>query len=354
MRRGATAEDKEAPDAGRRAVMCSDMWLHRLLMVCCYFTLLSATDSRTDSPLSTERITTKSTTIVKRLTTTVKRSMPTDAPMLNYIFDTHSSYNKHQHHHDHRYGPHFEGESKNITVQAGATVTLDCRISLLQDKTVSWVRRQENGEKINLLTYGQITYTGDPRYNAEFQYPDNWRLQIKYVNSSDEGQYECQISTHPPKFIHVNLHINAPSVQIVDAVGEPLRDKYYEADSTIELSCVVRHIAMQMQYSTVQWLHGNRILNYDTTRGGISVKTELMEEGANSTLSIARVGPADSGNYTCVLVTMPDQPSTVHVHVLNESLAELHHGKADRMGSCWTTALILSALSMLTRLQVLR
>lgn len=42
-----------------------------------------------------------------------------------------------------------------------------------------------------------------------------------------------------------------------------------------------------------------------------------MEEGANSTLSIARVGPADSGNYTCALTTMPDQPAIVHVHVLN-------------------------------------
>ena len=48
-----------------------------------------------------------------------------------------------------------------------------------------------------------------------------------------------------------------------------------------------------------------------------SVKTNLMEEGANSTLSIARVSPTDSGNYTCVLTTMPDQPATVHVHVLN-------------------------------------
>lgn len=42
-----------------------------------------------------------------------------------------------------------------------------------------------------------------------------------------------------------------------------------------------------------------------------------MEEGANSTLSIAKVGPMDSGNYTCQLTTMPDQPATVHVHVLN-------------------------------------
>jgi len=42
-----------------------------------------------------------------------------------------------------------------------------------------------------------------------------------------------------------------------------------------------------------------------------------MEEGANSTLSIAKVGPTDSGNYTCQLTTMPEQPATIHVHVLN-------------------------------------
>lgn len=75
-------------------------------------------------------------------------------------------------------------------------------------RQVSWVRRHEDNEKMTLLTYGLQTYSGDPRYTVEFQYPDNWRLQIRYVNSSDEGQYECQINTHPLKTIHVNLHIN--------------------------------------------------------------------------------------------------------------------------------------------------
>ncbi|XP_014209913.1 titin homolog isoform X2 [Copidosoma floridanum] len=311
------------------------MWL---LMYSC-LALLSASQSQTDVTAATENVTTTAAARVETIVVTKGPSTTvgggrtqwvglTVAPMLNYIFDAHNSHNKHQHYHDHRWGPHFEGKSTNITAQAGANVMLDCRISLLQDKTVSWVRRQDNGEKMNLLTVGQQTYTGDSRYTVEFQYPDNWRLRIKSANSSDEGQYECQISTHPPKFIHVNLHINAPSVRVIDGMGEPLRDKYYEADSTIELLCVVRHMAMQMQYSVVQWLHGNRTLNYDTTRGGISVKTNLMEEGANSTLSIARVSPSDSGNYTCVLTTMPEQPATVHVHVLNESLAELHHGRA--------------------------
>ncbi|KAF7997955.1 hypothetical protein HCN44_009353 [Aphidius gifuensis] len=305
------------------------VWCEQLVTWCC-LALLSVSQSLTvaDLTTTTDKISTTATRTTKSSAST-KRSIPTDAPMLNYIFDIHNTINKHQHHRDNRWGPHFEGESQNVTAQADATVILDCKISLLQGKTVSWLRRHEDGERMILLTYGQLTYTGDSRYTVEFQYPDNWKLKIRNVNSSDEGQYECQISTHPPMTIVVNLHINAPSVQIVDALGEPLRDKYYEADSTIELLCVVRHMAMQMQYSVVQWLHGNRILNYDTSRGGISVKTDLMEVGANSTLSIARVGPTDSGNYTCVLTTMPDKPATVHVHVLNESLAELHHGTAN-------------------------
>lgn len=46
-----------------------------------------------------------------------------------------------------------------------------------------------------------------------------------------------------------------------------------------------------------------------------SVKTDLMEIGANSTLSVARVNKTDSGNYTCSIG--PHQYYTVLVHVLN-------------------------------------
>jgi len=46
-----------------------------------------------------------------------------------------------------------------------------------------------------------------------------------------------------------------------------------------------------------------------------SVKTELMEEGANSTLSVARVNGSDSGNYTCSI--SKTEFATVTVHVLN-------------------------------------
>ncbi|XP_067613772.1 probable serine/threonine-protein kinase DDB_G0267686 [Eurosta solidaginis] len=254
----------------------------------------------------------------------------TDAPMLNYIFDTFSSANKH-HHHDQRYGPHFEdvqrvGQPTNLTVQAGSSIHLNCRISLLQDKTVSWVRRNAQGEHaLDLLTVGLNTYTGDKRYKIEFQYPNNWRLKITNVKKDDEAMYECQISTHPPRVIQINLFVNAPKVMIVDEFGDPLQEKYYEIDSTLQLSCVVRNVAMAA--SVVYWKHGDDVLNYDVTRGGISVKTELMDDGANSTLSIAKINKSDSGNYTCAISDF--QNFSIVVHILNgESFAELHHGAA--------------------------
>ncbi|XP_039965146.1 dual specificity protein kinase splA [Bactrocera tryoni] len=254
----------------------------------------------------------------------------TDAPMLNYIFDTFSTANKH-HHHDQRYGPHFEdvqrvGQPTNMTVQAGSSIHFNCRISLLQDKTVSWVRRNAQGENaLDLLTVGLHTYTGDKRYKMEFQYPNNWRLKITNVKKDDEAMYECQISTHPPRVIQINLFVNAPKVMIVDEFGDPLQEKYYEIDSTLQLSCVVRNVAMAT--SVVYWKHGVDVLNYDVTRGGISVKTELMDDGANSTLSIAKINKSDSGNYTCAISDF--QNFSIVVHILNgESFAELHHGAA--------------------------
>lgn len=62
--------------------------------------------------------------------------------------------------------------------------------------------------------------------------------------------------------------ISAPTIFIVDEQGIPLLDKYYEVDSTIQLTCIVRHISMMS--SVVFWIHNNNsILNYDVTRGGI-------------------------------------------------------------------------------------
>lgn len=72
---------------------------------------------------------------------------------------------------------------------------------------VSWVRRRPDGNGMELLTVGQQTYSGDIRYQVELQYPNNWRLKITAATKDDEGTYECQISTHPPRVMQRNLFV---------------------------------------------------------------------------------------------------------------------------------------------------
>lgn len=101
---------------------------------------------------------------------------------------------------------------------------------------VSWVRRKSGENGLELLTVGKQTYSGDPRYSVDFQYPNNWRLRIDSAMKIDEGTYECQvklnnmkkcrkriknfdfnsqifsssiqISTSPPRFIFYNVKVN--------------------------------------------------------------------------------------------------------------------------------------------------
>lgn len=61
--------------------------------------------------------------------------------------------------------------------------------------------------------------------------------------------------------------LSDPKVVIIDEEGSALQDKYYEVDSTLQLSCIVRNV--KMTSSTVYWSHGERILNFDIERGGV-------------------------------------------------------------------------------------
>lgn len=147
---------------------------------------------------------------------------------------------------------------------------------------------RRKGDDLHLLTFGQHTYSSDSRYMLEYQAPNDWRLLIQYANERDEGTYSCEVNSHPP-LVHVAyltvagtsfsswlclcltthrlLSPAVPRVQIVDEGGLPTPDKYYKAGSTIELKCVLSNVPQPTSYVT--WKHGDRMLNYDTRRGGI-------------------------------------------------------------------------------------
>ena len=74
---------------------------------------------------------------------------------------------------------------------------------------MSWVRRRGKDEMPELLTVGAVTYAADNRVTVARRYPGNWRLLIREVKPDDEGVYECQISTHPPRVSRTYLHVNS-------------------------------------------------------------------------------------------------------------------------------------------------
>ncbi|XP_052889859.1 zwei Ig domain protein zig-8 [Anopheles moucheti] len=209
----------------------------------------------------------------------------------------------------------------NVTTQLGSDVYLHCRVNDLRERTVSWVRRK--GDEIHLITVGRQTYSSDSRYSLQYQPPNDWQLLIQYSNERDEGHYECQISSYPPLVYLVYLIVVVPRVEIIDERGQATLDKFYKPGSTIELKCIISRVPQPTSYVT--WKHGMRMLNYDTSRGGISVKTDLLPGGAMSRLYIANANRYDTGNYTCALADIAQ--AMVSVHVLNgENPAAMQHG----------------------------
>ncbi|KAG5682184.1 hypothetical protein PVAND_011552 [Polypedilum vanderplanki] len=145
-------------------------------------------------------------------------------------------------HHDRHFGPFFEDPlntsgTLQLKFHEGTESILNCRVGMLKDKTVMWVRRTV--DKVSLLTVGNVTYSGDPRIKVMFIYPNNWRLSINPITPDDGGLYMCQVSTHPPRVFATNLTVLAKAIHIVDEMGHEVSDRYYKLGSSVDVTCQV-------------------------------------------------------------------------------------------------------------------
>ncbi|CAL4236059.1 unnamed protein product, partial [Meganyctiphanes norvegica] len=59
--------------------------------------------------------------------------------------------------------PYFSETPLNFSLIAGHTAYLPCRVHLLGDRQVTWMR----GRDLHILTIGRITYTADERFQSE-------------------------------------------------------------------------------------------------------------------------------------------------------------------------------------------
>ncbi|CAO1303561.1 unnamed protein product [Diamesa tonsa] len=197
-----------------------------------------------------------------------------------------------------------------VTTQIGAIAHIPCTIHHIGEGVVSWIRRKD----YHLLTVGLTTYSSDERFCAtHLKNSEDWTLQIKYVQKRDAGQYECQVSTHPPTSIFLELNVVEARAEIV---GPTL--KYLTPGSTLRLICKVLQSTEATAF--IFWYHDNRMINYDLDRG-INVTSEA--DFRYSELSIMHATKQNSGNYTCV--PSNSQPASVMVHIFKGDVAAMYH-----------------------------
>lgn len=92
--------------------------------------------------------------------------------------------------------------NSQIFAQIGGKAILPCVINYKTPATISWIKDH------HLLTVGLATYSSDDRFMVEHtRHEGIWDLRIKPVQKEDQGVYKCQISTHPPQSIFIDLKV---------------------------------------------------------------------------------------------------------------------------------------------------
>ncbi|XP_076317264.1 zwei Ig domain protein zig-8-like [Tachypleus tridentatus] len=232
---------------------------------------------------------------------------------------------------------------KDATCQLGQTAYLHCVVNNLGDKTVSWIRRKD----FHVLTVGSDTYIADDRFQAVLiQTAKDWVLQIKFIQLNDAGLYECQVSSDPKISHFFNL-----TVLVAEATIEGEGIRYVKTKSSMNLTCVISNSPEPPVF--VFWYHNQRMINYDTSRGKISVE-KITEDTAVSTLYIKDAETTDSGNYTCGPSNAG--PTSVYVHVLNgeKSAAMQHNTSSTASSSSDTIIMLVSCIFVLLVVSLVR
>lgn len=202
--------------------------------------------------------------------------------------------------------PYFLPPAANaLTTLSGQSAYLHCRVAQLGDKKVSWIRRRD----LHVLTSGLHTFASDQRFLALHSHrSENWTLHIRFSQTRDSGEYQCQVNTDPRMTMVFYLEVQEAAT-VIDGVGQ----RYVRAGSTIQLSC--RTSFAWQPPGLLYWYHDTEVLH---NKGRIKIDTHLGNE-TSSQLTIDGARLADSGNYTC----WPTKflPASVMVHVIPEAKA---------------------------------
>lgn len=213
--------------------------------------------------------------------------------------------------------PKFLFSEDDIVVQEGQHAFFNCRVKHLRNETVVWVRNTDS----HMLFIGDGKFVEDSRFSilqSSSGGIGEWTMRLQFSTKTDEGNYECQISTSPKlsKIFHLNVII--PTVKIQ---GD--REMYVESGSRVALRCIISHWLTKPR--VVFWYrNGVRLVSgiqgfttHEEQRMGGNRAGGSGTSSVVSQLTIDRAhAKAHTGRYQCA----PDniQPAVVNLHVIRD------------------------------------
>ncbi|EFX77203.1 hypothetical protein DAPPUDRAFT_54448, partial [Daphnia pulex] len=239
-------------------------------------------------------------------------------------------------------GPYFDPyTTADISVQVGSNAVLPCRVRQAGNRSVSWVRKGDG----HLLAVGDDTFINDGRFQAQrIASSDTWTLQIRSVQLSDAGDYECQVSSNEPKISRV-VHLRAVE-PVVNIKGAP--DMYVKNGSPVTLHCQMSSFLISPTH--VEWRLNGSLLAQVKYHHQYNQKARIGNDSLRLTLALPSVSPEDSGQYLCSPSNMAPVSASLHV-VIGEHPAAMQHGDNGRerlSGQPWFViwSVIISLLSL--------
>lgn len=192
--------------------------------------------------------------------------------------------------------PEFNPAPDKMTFSRGDTARLLCSVNNLGERTVVW-RKLPNP---NPLTIGLDTWVEDARLHVEHEHKNNqWNLVIEHVTSSDQGNYECQVSMKER-----NLRQNVV-LEVIDVPVKRHPDilisgaQFVTSGGVINLVCNVSSLSDGHQF--LQWMKDGNVLTRTYSDGRVSI-TSLRSHNSPAVSSILKVRDVtvdDAGAYTC-------------------------------------------------------
>ncbi|XP_066940235.1 limbic system-associated membrane protein-like [Macrobrachium rosenbergii] len=240
--------------------------------------------------------------------------------------------------------PYFEPNSPTeVEAQLGSSAYLPCKIKNLGNKSVSWVRNKD----AHILSVDRYTFIADARFAAWHDAATNtWTLQVKFVEESDAGRYECQVSTEPKMSHFVHLTVITPKVSIPGGT-----ELHVRSGSPVTIKCVVSHALQPPSY--VFWYHEDARVPEISFTGVEQVPLKRVSaEASVASLNIDSVTQSHAGNYTCAPAALTSV--SVILHVLNgERPAAMQHGTSPATGLLPDASHLLASLLLLQVLSFL-